>query len=190
MAAERARLRQSRTNRVERPSARRGRDGGHQLPGSSRPEPHATWRSLDAEIGGPVRGSGDSRRGLRRYEPHDGAIDGAYSRPHGSAGDAPATSRPRPSRPRAGSGEVDLFNTTYAPEDGTSGGTIIIGDWQEATQFNPYYLSQVTEANVASLVWHSLLTITSDFRYIPQLAAEPIPTTANGGVTVGRAATR
>ena len=25
----------------------------------------------------------------------------------------------------------------------------IIGDWQEATQFNPYYLTQVTEANVA-----------------------------------------
>ena len=47
------------------------------------------------------------------------------------------------------------------------GGTIIIGDWQEATQFNPYYLGQVTEANVASLVWHSLLTITDDFKYVP-----------------------
>ena len=95
----------------------------------------------------------------------------------------PASTEPSASAPAA---EVDLFNTTYAPEDGTSGGTIIIGDWQEATQFNPYYLSQVTEANVASLVWHSLLTITSDFRYIPQLAADPIPTTANGGVTVGQ----
>ena len=74
----------------------------------------------------------------------------------------------RPHRPRrAGTGEVDLFGTTYAPEAGTPGGTIIIGDWQEATQFNPYYLSQVTEANVASLVWHSLLTITNDFKYVP-----------------------
>ena len=51
-----------------------------ELPGSSRPEPHATWRSLDAEIGGPVRGSGDSSRSLRRYEPHDGAFDGAFDR--------------------------------------------------------------------------------------------------------------
>ena len=62
---------------------------------------------------------------------------------------------------------------------------MIIGDWQEATQFNPYYLGQVTEANVASLVWHTLLTISDDFKYVPQLAAEPIPTTENGGVTVG-----
>jgi peptide/nickel transport system substrate-binding protein len=111
---------------------------------------------------------------------------------------APATAAPASSQPSesagasggpsgspsgsAGSGAVDLFGTTYAPEDGTSGGTVIIGDWQEATQFNPYYLGQVTEANVASLVWHSLLTITSDFRYIPQEAADPIPTTENGGV--------
>ena len=87
--------------------------------------------------------------------------------------------------PSPTAGTVDLFGTTYAPAEGTSGGTVIIGDWQEATQFNPYYLGQVTEANVASLVWHTLLSISSDFRYIPQLAAEPIPTTANGGVTVG-----
>ncbi|MEO5966434.1 MAG: peptide ABC transporter substrate-binding protein [Candidatus Limnocylindrales bacterium] len=82
----------------------------------------------------------------------------------------------------AAAGPVDLFGSTYAPAEGPSGGTVIIGDWQEATQFNPYYLGQVTEANVASLVWHSLLTISSDFRYIPQLAADPIPTTENGGV--------
>ena len=154
-----------------------------ELPGSSSPGPLATWRSLDAEICGPVRGSGDFRRSLRRYEPHDGAIDGAHGRP---ASEAPASApAPRASRRPEGTGEVDLFTTAYAPEAGTPGGTIIIGDWQEATQFNPYYLSQVTEANVASLVWHSLLTITNDFRYYPQLAAEPIPTTANGGVTVG-----
>ncbi len=50
----------------------------------------------------------------------------------------------------------------------------------------PYYLTQVTEANVASSTWHTLLTISDDFKYIPQLAAEPIPTTVNGGVTVGQ----
>ncbi len=87
--------------------------------------------------------------------------------------------------PSAAAGPVDLFGTKYAPADATStAGTVIIGDWQEATQFNPYYLGQVTEANVASLVWHSLLTITDDFKYAPQLAAEPIPTTENGGVKV------
>ena len=35
-------------------------------------------------------------------------------------------------------------------------------------------------------MWHTLLTITHDFKYAPQLAAEPIPTTENGGVTVGQ----
>ncbi|HYO42071.1 MAG TPA: peptide ABC transporter substrate-binding protein [Candidatus Limnocylindrales bacterium] len=103
------------------------------------------------------------------------------------ATEAPAT-QPASEAPSASEApaEVDLFGTTYAPEAGATGGTIIIGDWQEATQFNPYYYGQVTEANVASLVWHTLLTISNDFRYVPQLAAEPIPTTANGGVTVGQ----
>ncbi len=103
---------------------------------------------------------------------------------------APATTAPttapasaEPTAPPAAA--VDLFETAYAPEAGAAGGTIIIGDWQEATQFNPYYLTQVTEANVATLAWHTLLTISSNFKYIPQLAAEPIPTTANGGVTLG-----
>ncbi len=63
---------------------------------------------------------------------------------------------------------------------------MIIGDWQEATQFNPYYYGQVTEANVAALAWHSLVTINNDFKYVPQLAADPFPTIANGGVTVGQ----
>jgi len=101
------------------------------------------------------------------------------------ATEAPA-SQPASEAPSASEApaEVDLFGTTYAPEAGTTGGTIIIGDWQEATQFNPFYLTQVTEANVSSLVWHTLLSISSDFRYIPQLAAEPIPTTTNGGVKV------
>ena len=103
---------------------------------------------------------------------------------------APATTAPttapasaEPTAPPAAA--VDLFDTTYAPGAGPVGGAVVIGDWQEATQFNPYYLAQGTEANVASLVWHSLLTISSNFKYIPQLAADPIPTSANKGVTLG-----
>jgi peptide/nickel transport system substrate-binding protein len=106
-----------------------------------------------------------------------------------AAPSAPAASAEAPSgeapSASAGTGEINLFGSAYAPEEATApGGTIIIGDWQEATQFNPYYLGQVTEANVASLVWHSFLTISDDFKYYPQLAADPIPTTENGGVKV------
>jgi peptide/nickel transport system substrate-binding protein len=106
------------------------------------------------------------------------------------ATEAPATeapaSQPASEAPSAEPEAVDLFGTVYNPEPGTPGGTIIIGDWQEATQFNPFYLTQVTEANVASNVWHTLLTISHDFKYVPQLAAEPVPTTDNGGVTTGQ----
>ena len=115
------------------------------------------------------------------------ACGGTSTTPAPSAeASAPAASTPAESAApsqSAAAGPVDLFGTTYKPTDATNtGGTVIIGDWQEANQFNPYYLGQVTEANVASLVWHTLLTTTADFKYIPQLAQDPIPTTDNGGV--------
>ncbi len=80
---------------------------------------------------------------------------------------------------------VDLTNSTYDSrvEAGVDGGQIIIGDWQEANQFNPYYSSQVTEANVLSATTSSMGGVTDDFRYSSGLATE-IPTTTNGGVKV------
>ena len=101
---------------------------------------------------------------------------------------APATEAPASAAAPSASAAAEEINLigTYEPEAGTPGGTVIIGDWQEATQFNPYYYGQVSEANVAALAWHSLVTINNDFKYVPQLAADPFPTTANGGVTVGQ----
>jgi peptide/nickel transport system substrate-binding protein len=101
------------------------------------------------------------------------------SAPPASSGE-PTSSGPAPSASEA---PVDLTTTNYAPEDGKDGGTIIIGDWQEANQFNPFYAGQVTEANVASAAWASLVTLTADYKYAADLAKE-IPTTANGGVKV------
>src|SRR6188474_528040 len=97
-----------------------------------------------------------------------------------AASPSPAASAPA-SAPASAGGEIDLTNTTYEPAEGTDGGSIIIGDWQEANQFNPYYASQVTEANVASAAFSTLFVYTNDYRYGPDLAAS-IPTTANGGV--------
>jgi peptide/nickel transport system substrate-binding protein len=80
----------------------------------------------------------------------------------------------------------DLFGTTYKPAAPVkTGGTLLVGDWQEATQFNPYYYGQVSEANVSTLVFNSLVTFSNDFKYYAQLAAE-IPTVDNGGVTLGQ----
>jgi len=94
----------------------------------------------------------------------------------------PGASAPA-SAPAASDAPIDLTSTSYAPEEGTDGGSIIIGDWQEANQFNPFYLGQVTEANVASAVWASLVVFTHDYKYAPDLAKD-IPTTTNGGVKV------
>jgi len=113
------------------------------------------------------------------------AACGTAASPSPSAS-APAASTPPASAPAsaaasASAGAIDLTNTTYKPEDGTDGGSIIIGDWQEANQFNPYYLSQVTEANVASAAWSTLVVFTNDYRYAPDLATS-VPTVDNGGV--------
>jgi peptide/nickel transport system substrate-binding protein len=93
--------------------------------------------------------------------------------------DAPPVITPQPVE------EVELFNSEYPTvvEAGTDGGTIVVGDWQEANQFNPFYLGQVTEANVASTAWASLMVASHDYKWLPDLAAV-IPTTENGGVKV------
>ncbi|MBI2777878.1 MAG: peptide ABC transporter substrate-binding protein [Chloroflexi bacterium] len=107
----------------------------------------------------------------------------------GGAASNPPTGTGTPTTPTAAPTptpeKVDLTNSTYKTrvEAGTDGGQLIIGDWQEANQFNPYYIGQVTEANVASAVWASVVTLTDDYRYMPDLAVD-IPTTDNGGVQV------
>ncbi|HET7472285.1 MAG TPA: peptide ABC transporter substrate-binding protein [Candidatus Limnocylindrales bacterium] len=94
-----------------------------------------------------------------------------------------AASGSAPAESASGGGEINLTGTSYKPEDGKDGGSLIIGDWQEANQFNPYYLGQVTEANVASAAWSTLVVLTHDYKYAPDLAKD-VPTTTNGGVKV------
>jgi peptide/nickel transport system substrate-binding protein len=93
----------------------------------------------------------------------------------------PTTESPSPTEP---GGAPDLFGTEYSPSEGTPGGTLILGDWQEATLWQPFYQGQVTEANVSGTTFIGLVTSTDDFKYAPEVAAD-IPTTDNGGVTLG-----
>lgn len=110
------------------------------------------------------------------------ACGGATTTTAPSTGASAAPATPAPSQSVATS-SVDLFGTTYAPVDGTDGGTIIVGDWQEANQFNPFYYGQVTEANVISATTASLYIFTNDYKYAADLAAD-IPTIDNGGVVL------
>jgi peptide/nickel transport system substrate-binding protein len=116
------------------------------------------------------------------------AACGTAASPSPAASTPPASVAPPASgeasvAPSAAVGVPDLFTTTYKAEDGVDGGSIIIGDWQEANQFNPYYVGQVTEANVASATWATLVVSTNDYKYYPDLAKE-IPTVDNGEVKV------
>jgi peptide/nickel transport system substrate-binding protein len=100
----------------------------------------------------------------------------------------PASSNPPPASggsapPSQASSGFDLFKTAYKPDDGKDGGTLIISDWQEANLFNPFYISQQTEANVAAATWATLVVYTNDLKYAPDLATG-VPTLDNGGVKV------
>jgi peptide/nickel transport system substrate-binding protein len=98
-------------------------------------------------------------------------------------GSAPPSTGPGASPSGTAAGTIDLFGTTYEPEDGVDGGTLIVGDWQEANLFNPFYISQQTEANVVSATWATLVIFTADYKYAPDLATD-VPTLDNGGVKV------
>jgi peptide/nickel transport system substrate-binding protein len=114
---------------------------------------------------------------------------GAATTPSPSA--PPATATPPPAEspsaePSAPAEGPDLFSTTYATRrvDGVKGGTLIVGDWQEANLFNPYYQGQVIEATITTAVFRYLTTTTDDFRYTGDLAQNPLPTIQNGGVVI------
>ena len=61
------------------------------------------------------------------------------------ASTAPATSE----APSASAGTLDvskaLFGSNYAPVEGTSGGTLVMGEWQPVDQLNPFFTTAFTE---------------------------------------------
>lgn len=118
------------------------------------------------------------------------ACQGAVT-PSPSTSAAPSTSPPAGSPSPGGSVAVGsgppqpdvLLGTTYTPETGKGGGTIVIGDWEETNQFHPYFVSHPTDTRVVSAAWATLVAQTADGRYVADLATA-IPTTTNGGVRV------
>ena len=102
----------------------------------------------------------------------------------GAASTAPSTGTESTAPSGSGSAStVNLTDSAYKAEDGTDGGQLIVGDWQEANTFQPYYSSQQSEANVASATFANLFVYSNDYKYLPDLAKE-IPTTVNGDVKV------
>jgi peptide/nickel transport system substrate-binding protein len=75
------------------------------------------------------------------------------------------------------------FGTSYAPVAGTSGGTIVMGDWQAADQLNPYYATSYVDTEASLPLLRGCATISSDGKYIPDLCAS-LPSESNGGLAV------
>ena len=94
---------------------------------------------------------------------------------------SPSSATSAPSSAAAIDGIV--FGTNYKPQPGKAGGTIIMGEWQAAYQLNPYYTNAEADLEAIMPMMRSFATVSSDGKYIPDLAAE-IPTTTNGGITV------
>lgn len=114
------------------------------------------------------------------------ACQGAVT-PSPPAATVPSIGEGSPGPPSVGPssvpGALDLFGTNYAPDAGADGGTIVIGDWHEANQFQPYFVTAETDVRVVSAAWSTLVVLTADQKFEPDLATA-IPTTANGGVRV------
>jgi peptide/nickel transport system substrate-binding protein len=77
-----------------------------------------------------------------------------------------------------------MFGTNFQPPTGAKpGGTIVMGEWQPPDNLNLFYSSAFTTVEAITPALRGLITITSDGKYMPDLAAS-IPTLENGGVVI------
>jgi len=76
-----------------------------------------------------------------------------------------------------------LFGSTYAPATGTPGGQIVFGEWQPASQLNPYFTTAFTNFEALGPVLAGLTNIDAQGKFYPDLAAD-IPTPKNGDLVI------
>ena len=81
-------------------------------------------------------------------------------------------------------GGASIVGESYAPgAAGATGGTLLVGDYQDVDSLNPFYYATVMSANVMATVYDGLVTVTNEAKYVPWMAVE-IPSIANGGLLV------
>jgi len=79
---------------------------------------------------------------------------------------------------------VALTGSTYKATTPTkTGGTLVLAEWQFPDTVNPYYAQAETDIEVSGSMFDSLLNVTQDLKYVPNLATN-IPTVENGGVVI------
>jgi peptide/nickel transport system substrate-binding protein len=79
---------------------------------------------------------------------------------------------------------IDLTATKYKAEPaGTTGGTLVMAEWQSVSTMNPYYAAANADIEAAAPSLEALIDTAQDLKYVPALATE-VPTQDNGGAVV------
>ena len=77
---------------------------------------------------------------------------------------------------------VQLTGSTYnVTPAATTGGSVVLAEWELPDTVNPYFALKVTDNEVSASMFDSLLNVTPDLKYVPDLATN-VPTLDNGGV--------
>jgi ABC-type transport system substrate-binding protein len=97
---------------------------------------------------------------------------------------APASAPSSPIPSAAGPNQSLLGTAFKPPTEVTPGGTLIVGAYATgAADLNPFYTLTLSNVEAISPVLRGLVTVTSDGKYIPDLA-EHVPSIENGDVVI------
>ncbi len=102
----------------------------------------------------------------------------------GSTG-TPAAPTATPSAVASANG-LDITDPKYASSitpAAKTGGTVVVSDWQSPDFVNPYYYDAEVDVESFGMAFDSMVVVTQNLGYIPNLASE-VPTTTNGDVVV------
>ncbi len=97
--------------------------------------------------------------------------------PSAPASPAPASAGPATPTPAPSPIDYDqlLYAATYQPSTGTPGGEVVLSSWGQAVdQLNPYFANAFGTYEVLAATMRTLLLVTNDGHYKPDLSAEPI----------------
>ncbi len=104
------------------------------------------------------------------------ACQGATSSSAPSAGSTAPSTAPASEAPSVSAAPTPidydalLYGYKYEPSKGTTGGKVIVSDWQAANQLNYYFSNAFANSQVLAATMHTLLTVTNDGHYKPDLS--------------------
>lgn len=74
------------------------------------------------------------------------------------------------------------FSGGVSAQDAAPGGTIVMGEWQAASQLHPLFTNSFGDTEALTPSWRGLYTINNDGDWVADLAASEIPSIANGNL--------